>query len=85
MRNVLRKLRQLKTGIFSFLKNNWLFLFLVFSIHGIKTGISEYNLFTIMINSMSFAIIFSSAMSVRTNNIIMNDLREIREAAERAR
>jgi hypothetical protein len=58
---------------------------LVFSVYGISTGIYEQDLFRVMINSMSFAIIFSSAMTVRTTIIIMRDLREIRDEAERTR
>jgi len=85
MRGVLRKLGQLRKGTFFFLKANWMFLMLVFSVYGISTGIYEQDLFRVMINSMSFAIIFSSAMTVRTTIIIMRDLREIRDEAERTR
>lgn len=85
MQGVLRKLRQLRIGTFFFLKINWFFVFTILPFRGIMLGAYEGDLFTVMINSMTFSVIFSSAMTIRTSNIIMRDLREIREEAERAR
>ena len=61
----------------SFLKVYCLFFLLTIPIHGIYLGVVNDQIWSITINFMSFAVIFSSAMSFRTTCIILRETRRI--------
>lgn len=60
----------------SFLKINWLLFFVIVPIHGIMSGVKTDSIWIVAINFVSFSIIFSSAMSLRTTCIVLKEMRE---------
>ena len=72
-------LKCLKTWMFaglSFLKISWLFILTIVPLHGMMSGVKMDSIWIVAINFVSFSIIFSSAMSVRTTCIILKEMRE---------
>jgi hypothetical protein len=74
---VWRKLRTWSSASITFLKINWLFLFLISPTWGIYREFHKEDTWGLAINFLCFALIFSSAMSLRTSSLILQDLRHI--------